>query len=282
MPVSAWLPSTAPMAVIVGVHGFNDYRNAFALPGVFLAEHGIAVYAYDQRGFGATRFRGIWPGTNLLRSDLRRFVTALQERYPTVPVYLLGDSMGAAVVITAASQKGFPDVDGVILNAPAVWGGSTFSPLYRVGLWLVAHIAPWHEVTGEGLGVIVSDNREILQRLSEDPHMIRATRFDALYGLVHLMDDAINAVPQLNHTTLVLYGMRDEVIPKEPVCRLLETLRAPRRAAFYEEGYHLLLRDLQAERVWRDILVWLKDQSAELSVSNGGHCSQFPSPVGLS
>ncbi len=36
------------------------------------------------------------------------------------------------------------------------------------------------------------------------------------------------------------------------------------RAAFYAEGYHMLLRDMQGERVARDIAAWALDRGAAL------------------
>jgi len=49
-------------AVILALHGFNDYANAFDGPGEIWAKEGIVTYAYDQRGFGAAPERGLWPG----------------------------------------------------------------------------------------------------------------------------------------------------------------------------------------------------------------------------
>ena len=43
-----------PTAVVLGLHGYGDYREAFGLAGRWLAARGVAVYAYDQRGFGET------------------------------------------------------------------------------------------------------------------------------------------------------------------------------------------------------------------------------------
>jgi alpha-beta hydrolase superfamily lysophospholipase len=64
LPIRTWLPppGSEVIAAIIGVHGFNDYSNAFALPGPWLAERGVALYAYDQRGFGAAPHTGFWPG----------------------------------------------------------------------------------------------------------------------------------------------------------------------------------------------------------------------------
>jgi alpha-beta hydrolase superfamily lysophospholipase len=60
-----------PWAVIVALHGMNDYAEAFVLPAPYWAAHGITTYAYDQRGFGRTPSRGVWGGVGLMTEDLR-------------------------------------------------------------------------------------------------------------------------------------------------------------------------------------------------------------------
>ena len=260
MPAEVWLPSQPTRAVIVAVHGFNDYRNAFALPGPYFAERGIAFYSYDQRGFGATSHRGLWPGKSRLQVDLYHFVATVKRDHPDVPLYILGDSMGAAVVVSTLVRFPSLDVAGSILNAPAIWGGETMNLGYRLTLWLVSHSIPWYTVTGEGLGVRVTDNIPLLREMSKDDFLIRETRFDALYGLVQLMDEAHVMVPQLSHPILILYGQKDEVIPVHSICSLVERVHAPLDIHFYPQGYHLLLRDLQADEVWKDISIWIKNE----------------------
>src|SRR5215831_8738626 len=67
--LSHWDPAGEPWAVIVGVHGMNDYANAFHLAGPYWASLGIATYAYDQRGFGRSPERGVWAGRALMTED---------------------------------------------------------------------------------------------------------------------------------------------------------------------------------------------------------------------
>jgi alpha-beta hydrolase superfamily lysophospholipase len=97
--------------------------------------------------------------------------------------------------------------------------------------------------------------------------VIKHTRVDALWGLTDLMDRASAA--ELPPTpTLILYGEGDEIIPKRAYCRWLGTFPADvspePRLALYARGYHMLTRDLQAERVLADIAAWIRDPSAPL------------------
>jgi alpha-beta hydrolase superfamily lysophospholipase len=257
--------------VILAVHGFNDYSHAFAGFGAFAAERGIAVHAYDQRGFGANPTAGRWAGTPALISDLEAERARLGELYPDRPVYLLGESMGAAVVMAAMASGAALDADGAILTAPAVWGGDQLNPLYRATLWLVSRVAPGLKLTGRDLGVMASDNLDALRALSADPLFIKQTRVDAIAGLVELMDTAYAAAGTLSGPLLILVGERDEIVPPESQIAMMERLRTrPCAKIVYPDGWHMLLRDLQRRVVWQDIIAWIDGEP--LPSEQGSSC----------
>lgn len=264
LPVRSWIPPTEPAkAVIVALHGFNDYSFFFSKPAEYLSQHGIACYAYDQRGFGQTLGRGLWAGVEAYAEDLRNFAAQVRRRHPGIPLYVLGESMGGAVAVVAMASS--PFAEGLIVSSPAVWGRSTMPWYQRAALETLAHTVPWLRLTGEGLKIMASDNIEMLRALGRDPWVIKATRVDAMYGLADLMDAALVDAEKLRLPTLVLYGGRDQVVPRAPVERMLAKMQAPQtRAAFYANGYHMLLRDLQAETFWRDIAAWVENHGAAL------------------
>ncbi|HZD26862.1 MAG TPA: alpha/beta hydrolase [Alphaproteobacteria bacterium] len=264
LPLQVWPAQGAPRAVIVALHGFNMYRRYFDAPAPWWAARGITTYAYDQRGFGAGPDSGIWPGTPALVADARAVVRLARRRHPGVPIYLLGDSMGAAVAMLAASGEGAPQLDGLILVAPAVWGGEAMSPLTRISLWLAAHLMPWNVATGGSLRRMPTDNIEFLRALGRDPLVIKRTRIDAIYGVTRLMGAAFAVAPRVPGPLLVLYGERDEIVPSDPVYEAVAAMTATRRFAVYPNGWHMLLHDLQAETVWQDVVAWIADPDAPL------------------
>jgi len=286
MPRQAWLPDGPPRAVILAVHGFNDYANAFAEFGAFAADNGVALHAYDQRGFGANPDAGQWPGTDALVADLRREHRMLRERYPDVPLYLLGASMGAAVIMAAAARGEPVEARGTILSAPAVWGADQLNAFYRATLWLAVRLMPGMSFSGEGLDARPSDNLEMLRALAADPLIIKDTRVDAIAGLVALMDVAYSRADALPGPLLVLGGARDEIVPPSAHAAMLEGLTAtPCIEAVYPQGYHMLLRDVQRRVVWQDILAWIESTlenprtTAALPSGLGEPCGGSLSPV---
>ena len=136
------------MAVILALHGMNDSRDAWEYPAPELAAHRITVIAPDQRGFGETKDRGHWPGTQALVTDAQEMVTMVRQQYPRTRLILMGESMGAAVLMClAASGRPLP-VDGYILVAPAVWGRAEMGLFLRSFLWIATGLVPGLEVSG--------------------------------------------------------------------------------------------------------------------------------------
>jgi len=268
LPLRVWLPEGEPRAVMLALHGFNDYSAAFEAPGTWWAGHGIATYAYDQRGFGESPHRGLWAGSETLSDDLVSLAGLIRARHPETPFYILGESMGGAVAMVAFAEHPAIGVDGAILSAPAVWARSTMPGYQRVTLEIMAFLLPWGRLTGEGARVQASDNIEMLRALGRDPLVIKKTRVDAVYGLTDLMDRALAGAERLTVPLLLLYGERDEIIPRDPTLQAWNDLPAAgrhrQRLALYENGWHMLLRDLQAEVVLDDVSAWIADPAAPL------------------
>lgn len=259
LPARAWLPEGPPRAVALGLHGFNDSRDAWELPGPLLAAAGVALFAPDQRGFGAAPDRGRWPGQARLAADAAAMLRALSAQWPGVPVFALGESMGGALLMVLAASGAASHVAGWVLLAPAVWGRQQMGAALSGALWLASNVAPAWTLTGREVPVkiVASDNQEALIRLGRDPLTILRTRVDALRGLADLMDAAQAAAPDLPANVLACYGGHDQLVPAEAMRRAWTRMPAGARRAFYPNGYHLLLRDHDRELPAGDVLAWM-------------------------
>ena len=276
LPLRKWLPQGAVKAVILALHGFGDYSHGFAMPAEIWASRGIATFAYDQRGFGRAPGRGLWAGDAQLAVDAIVASRILRATYPGRPQYLLGESMGGAVAILAATgavpgmgeAAPVADIDGVILSAPAVWGRATMDLVPKLLLFAGVRLFPDWVLSGSGLRILASDNLPMLRALARDPLVLKGARIATIYGLVNLMDDAFAAAPHLGLPTLLMYGAHDQVVPRRPIEEFAEHLPPDpdhrRRLAYYPAGYHLLLRDLEAPIVDDDVAAWILDHGMPL------------------
>lgn len=261
--LTVWAAEGEPWAVIVGLHGMDDYANAFHMAAPYWAKRGIATYAFDQRGFGRSPGRGVWAGEALMTEDLRAACAAARARHPRAIVAVAGESMGGAVAIAAFASDRPPTADRLILLSPAVWGFSQQPLSYSASLWVASHLLPAYVAQPPSFiakRIWASDNVRELVAMGRDPLMIWGSRFDTLYGLVGLMETAWRDVDKLGRVpTAYMYGAHDQIIPPSAAISAAARLRPPGRTLYYADGWHLLLRDLQAQTVWRDCEAFIRD-----------------------
>jgi len=191
-------------------------------------------------------------------------VLLLREKYPDVPLYVAGESMGGAVALVAA-ERGL-EADGLILLAPALRSREAFGTLFSGGLWLLGHTIPWLPAGPTSIDYHPTDNPKVLETLRKDPLMLRQPRLDMGYGLVDLMDDACESLERIHVPYIMLHGLGDKIIPEGPVTSAIKLMprRPDSKLAFYKKGYHLLLRDKDGATVTNDIVAWVDDHQAEL------------------
>ena len=268
LPLRVWLPEgEPPRAVLLGLHGFGDHSgNAFDTPAPLLTAAGVALYAYDQRGFGAAPHRGYWPGAPTLVADAVAAARLVRARHPGVPLFMVGESMGVAVLLVAATSPEPPPADGYVLLAPAVRGRASMGAFAGRLLDVLSWVMPAVAFYGSAPGFAPTDNDDAMERWSRDPLTLKQFRVDVLRGLVDLMDQAVAAAPRFRSPALVLYGARDRLVAGAPMRRMLRTLPedAPHSIAYYPEGHHLLLRDRNRAVVAEDIASWLLRPAAPL------------------
>jgi alpha-beta hydrolase superfamily lysophospholipase len=124
----------------------------------------------------------------------------------------------------------------------------------------------------------------MLRALARDELVIKATRVDVLYGVTNLMDTAMLASSGTPGNILFLYGKQDDIIPAQPTCELLERLSNGSSAALtaivYEQGYHMLTRDLQGPAVIQDIAAWIAARETPRHAGDDmrNYCTQHGGP----
>lgn len=260
-----------PEIVVVGIHGMNDWANAFFMAAPYWARHGVTTYGYDQRGFGRSPNRGIWPEEELLREDLRTAVRLARAAHPDAILVVVGISMGAAVAMSTFGAEDAPEIDRLVLSGPGLRGWGALPISYRTSLWMSARIRPAWIVRPPRRFVRIepTDNVEMLQEIWSNPLMLRENRIDQVHGVVSVMETAHKRAPGLPAPTLVSYGANDYVIPPQGMQRTSADFPDHVRTVYYPKGYHMLLRDLQAETVWSDYLAFFRDPDAELPSGEG-------------
>jgi alpha-beta hydrolase superfamily lysophospholipase len=126
MYARGWKPET-PRAVVVLVHGLGEHVNRYPHVAEALAQAGYAMQGFDERGHGQSGgARGHTPAYEYLLNDITDFIADAQKRYPGLPVFLYGHSMGGNQVINYVLRTPNNKLKGVIATGP--WLRLAFEP----------------------------------------------------------------------------------------------------------------------------------------------------------
>lgn len=103
-----WSAAASPArARIAVIHGFSDHSNNYEPLFPTLAQRGITVHAFDQRGWGRSihepKQKGLTGPTKTVMEDITDFLRSLPPAEANEPLFLVGHSMGGAEVLVYAA-----------------------------------------------------------------------------------------------------------------------------------------------------------------------------------
>ncbi len=128
----AWTPDRPADAVVCLVHGHGEHSSRYAGLAGALTAAGFALSAFDLRGHGYSEgVRGHSPTYTTLLDDIDLLLRDAAIRYPGVPCFLYGHSMGGALALNYVVNRQ-PALAGVVATAPLL------RPAIRTPLWKLA------------------------------------------------------------------------------------------------------------------------------------------------
>ena len=254
----AWLPSGAPRAVLVNLHGLGDHSGLYPNLAVHFPAKGIALYAYDMRGNGRS------PGQRAYvrrwseyRDDLHAFLNRVRDWEPGLPLFLLGNSLGGLVVLDYTLQH--PSGLAGVIAAATPLGEVGVPPILMALGRLLSRVLPRFSLN---VGMDLSG-------LARDPSVVEAVLADPLFhrrGTARLSTEVTAAIARVQDLAgtiavplLVLHGSADRMVPPDGSRRFFAKVHHPDREFLeYPDAYHGLFADLEFERVLEDVERWVE------------------------
>ena len=139
LPAYLWLPEGEVKAVLQITHGMTEHMGRYEVFAEYLCPMGIAVAGFDLRGHGAN------PGDPEVASfgeggwadsieDMQLFYAHLQRRFPGMPHFMLGFSLGSFLLREYLTK--YPD-EGTLSGAIIMGSGHQPGWLLSVMRWIV-------------------------------------------------------------------------------------------------------------------------------------------------
>ncbi|TKA76751.1 hypothetical protein B0A55_03647 [Friedmanniomyces simplex] len=187
-----------PKARLAVVHGFSDHCNTYGILFPTLAQQGISVYSFDQRGWGRSVHEPAQKGrtgpTRLVMEDITTFIRSLpkEENEHAPPLFLLGHSMGGAEVLHYAAtgpQDVLSSIRGFLCESPFIALHPSGRPLAITVILgrLAGKVLPNRHMVSKLDATKLSRDPEVCKEYEDDP-LCHDT--GTLEGLASMLDRA--------------------------------------------------------------------------------------------
>ncbi|MCF7842981.1 MAG: lysophospholipase [Lentisphaeria bacterium] len=258
----SWYPAEKPRAVVILVHGIAEHSGRYAHVAEFLCEHRIAVETFDLRGHGQSEGERIYIDRfSQFLNDLEHFILEVRRRYPSGPLFLLGHSMGGAIVTDFVLERYVVELSGVILSSPAVKVGRDV-PGIVVALSSVISLLLPHQSTVTLDSAGISRDPVVVHKYDTDPLNFRGA-IPARTGaeLIKTQKYIMRHGEKVTYPVMIMYGTGDTIVEPEGSKLLFNKIQSEDKTLkAYDGFYHEILNDPEKQQVLDDMLQWLNDR----------------------
>ena len=252
-----WVPIGKPKATLALIHGHGEHTGRYAHVGAMLAEKGYALLGFDLRGHGKSGGpRGHTPAYDTLLDDIAVFFKQIESKYPDLPRFLYGHSLGGNLVLNYALRRK-PDLHGILATGP--WLKLAFDPpAAKVTLGrLMNKIAPG----------FTQDSGLDTKALSRDTAVVTAYENDPLVHsrisarmFVSIFESGLWALEHADEFLLplmLMHGTADRVTSSEASKEFAAKAGSKVTLKLWDGLFHEIHNEPEKAEVFKAMLDWL-------------------------
>lgn len=275
LPLINWIPQGGqPKAVILCVHGFGLENRAFTAFGKKMSAKNFAVYAMDVRGFGAWQAECGLDTVNFAKalSDIRTVVKIVKSNHPGLPVFLLGESMGGAIVLQAATSFGENEIAGVISSVPSAERYQSKKMAMNVAFHLFKNANKPINV-GKPIASQATSAPELREVWMRDPKARTEMSAAELLKFDKFMNETKSVCAQIKTTpVMVVQGLADKLVKPQGTYDIFDNVASPDKTMIIiGSAEHLIFETPSQSQVLLDGLgAWLDNHAARTSNEASG------------
>ena len=287
-----WIPETKVKAVLQLCHGMVEYIDRYHDFARYLSQNGYYVVGHDHLGHGKSIYSserlGFFNednGNDCVIGDIHQLRVRTEEKYPNVPYFMLGHSMGSFLVRQYIGFYGAGLTGAIIMGT-----GDQPNAILQMGkavCKITAAFKGWHCRSGLVDNMAAGGYNKRFEKetdgsnwLSRNPENVRIYRNDLLCGYMftvnayyHMFDGMVKMNQQEKAGRIPKSLSIAFVSGKEdPVGNFGKAVRMVYKRyksygiqdvkiRLYEDDRHEILNELDREQVYQDILMWLDKRS---------------------
>lgn len=256
-----WLPDSELQGMVCLVHGLGEHSGRYGHLASALNQAGYALLSYDQRGHGKSiGKRGHAPSYETLLDDICCFSSESIQRYPNLPVFLYGHSLGGNLVLNYVIRRQ-PKFAGVVVTSP--WLRLTIEPppwLRTFAIFLDKFLPAFSlssklecNALSHDLGVINAYKSDLLVHNRISVHLFVAVDQAGRWALDHASQFAL--------PLLLMHGGGDRITATEATRLFATYVQKDCTLKIWPNLYHELHQECEKEEIISYLINWLESHN---------------------
>jgi alpha-beta hydrolase superfamily lysophospholipase len=242
------------------VHGLGEHTARYAHVGKVLTDAGYALVGFDLRGHGRSGgSRGHAPSLDTYMQDIRQFLGLVEKRYPALPYFLYGHSLGGLLVLAYAIQYG-ARLRGVVATGPGLRSALQEQKAKVAIVRLLGSFLPTMTLKSGLDAAAISRDTAIVEAYRSDPLVHYSASLGFGKAALRAIDLCFERARDFPVPLLIMHGKSDTIAyssGSEEFAGLLRAAGKDVTLKFWDDLYHEVHNEPEKEEVFKFMVAWL-------------------------
>jgi len=259
--IQGWEPDNGnPKAFIALVHGLGEHTTRYAHVGKAMTEAGYALIGFDLRGHGKSGGpRGHASSLDAYMQDIRQFFRLMEQRYPDIPCFLYGHSLGGLLSLAYAIQYG-AGLKGVMVTGAALRASLQEQKAKIAMVRLLGSFLPTMTVPSGLDPVTISRDPEVVQAYIDDPLVHYSTSLGFGKAALNAIDLCFARAKEFPAPLLIIHGKGDKLTypsGSDDFANLVSAAGGDVTLKLWDGLYHEVHNEPEKAEVFKFMIEWL-------------------------
>jgi len=260
--IRGWDPTNnRPKALLSLIHGLGEHTGRYLHVGKSMTDAGYALVGFDLRGHGKSGgSRGHFPSLNAVMQDMRQFSKFLVQRYPDIPHFLYGHSLGGLLSLAYALQ--YPTgLNGVIVTGTALRSSLQEQKNKIAMINLLGSLLPSITVPSGLDATTISRDADVVQKYINDPLVHDKTSLGLGKSALTAIDLCFARAKEFTPPLLIMHGSADKLTypsGSEDFAKLATETNKDATLKLWDGLYHEIHNEPEKAEVFKVMIEWIE------------------------
>lgn len=259
--VQGWEPeSGSPKAFVALTHGLGEHTKRYTHVARALTEAGYALAGFDLRGHGKSGgARGHTASLDAYMQDIRQFHRQMEPRYPGIPHFLYGHSLGGLLTLAYAVQSG-AGLKGVVVTGPALRNALQQQKAKLAIVKLLGSLLSTVTLPSGLDAADISHDPEVVRAYTSDPLVHSSTSLGFGKAALQAIDLCFRRAAEFPAPLLIMHGTGDRIAyasGSEDFAKQVEAAGGEVTLKLWKDLYHELHNEPEKAEIFKVMIKWL-------------------------